>query len=187
MITKHPDLDGAAFQLLLDGTFHGIGGAHAAAVMLGQREDSQAFGHVLFQPFSEFRCGVAISGDQLCQGCFDLCQRTGVPDGAQLGADAFADRDVRCVMDRVLGQVELAPSPFRCSEDDEPLCAIGSSTMANASRARSGMIVRDDLFHPAQTTGLKALQESPPVNLGLRQRNRDPEYPAAFVRADPDG
>lgn len=89
----------------------GGGGAHAAAMVLGQREDRETFGRILLQPCGEFRGGIAVICNQFGQGGFGLGQRTGGPDFTQLGADALSDRDVRRVMDGVPGEVEWTPVP----------------------------------------------------------------------------
>jgi len=115
------DLDGSAFELLLDGAFDWILGAQAVAVVLWQREDAQAFGDVLFQPVGQFRGAVAIAGHKIGQRGFSLGQRGRVPDRAQLGTDALADGDIRGVMEGVPDQVEMAALPFRVAEDG-PTC-----------------------------------------------------------------
>ena len=94
--------------------------------------------------------------------------------GAQLGADALADREARCVMDGVLGEVELTALPFRTAQNGP------------ARGPQPGMVVGDHVFDPAQTAGLEALQKGPPMDLCLGQGDRDPENPAALVGADAD-
>ena len=143
-------------------------------MVLWQREDGEAFGRVLLQPRGEFRRGVAIICDQSGQGGFGLCQRTGGPDLAQLGADALADGEVRRVVDGVPGEMELAALPFRAAED-RPACG-----------PQASVIVGDDVFDPAQPACLEALEKGPPVHLGLRQGDGDAQDPAAFVGADID-
>src|SRR3990172_116193 len=48
------------------------------------------------------------------------------------------------------------------------------------------MTIGDDVFHPAQAAGMKALQEVAPVDLSLGQGDRDTKNPAAFIRTNPD-
>ncbi len=64
---KDPDFGRAALQLLLHRALHRFRGAQSAAMVLGQREDGEAFGHVLLEPCGQLRRGVAIAGDQLGQ------------------------------------------------------------------------------------------------------------------------
>jgi len=87
----NPDLDCAAFQLLLDGALYWVRGAQAAAVVLWQGEDGQAFRHVFLQPLGQLRGGAVAGCHQVGQGGFGLGQVGGIPDCAQLGTDAFAD------------------------------------------------------------------------------------------------
>ena len=77
-------------------------------------------------------------------------------------------------MDGVLGQMELAALPCRAAEDGP------------AGGAQAGVVVGDDVFDAAHAARLQALQEGPPVNLGLGQGDGDAEHPAALVRADAD-
>jgi len=71
------------------------------------------------------------------------------------------------MMDGVLGQVDLAALPFRAAEH-------GTQT---------GVVVGNDILHPAHAARLQALQECPPVDFRLRQGHRDAQNPAAPVRA----
>jgi hypothetical protein len=123
--------------------------------VLGQRKNREAFGHVLFQPFGQIRGGLTVGHYQLGQGGFGFGQRGRVSDCAQLSADALADRDVRGMMDGVPGQMELTTLPI-CSTKDGP-----------AGGAQTGMVVGNDVFHPAHAPRLQALQEGPPVNFRL--------------------
>ena len=74
LIGKDPDLDSAPLKLLLDGALHRVRGAHATAVVLGQREDGEGLGHALLHPRREFRRGVAVGRDQFGEGGFGLRQ-----------------------------------------------------------------------------------------------------------------
>ena len=77
-------------------------------------------------------------------------------------------------MDGVLGEVELAALPSRAAEHGP------------AGGAQAGVVVGDDIVHPAHAARLQALQKSPPMHLRLGEGDRDPEHPAALVRADAD-
>jgi hypothetical protein len=124
-------------------------------VVLGQREDGQAFGHVLFQPFGQIRGGLPVGHYQLGQGGFGFGQRGRVSDCAHLSADALAGRQIGRMMDGVPGQMELTTLPIRTTKDGP------------AGGAQTGMVVGNDVFHPAHATRLQALQEGPPVNFRL--------------------
>jgi hypothetical protein len=71
--------------------------------------------------------------------------------------------------------MELAALPGCAAEH----CATGG--------AQPGMVVGDDIFHPAHPTSLEAFEEAPPMHLCLRQRDRDAEHPAALIGADTHG
>ena len=156
------DLDRAPFEFLLDGALdRGEGrpgnapvarfsperaeprmGAQPFAMVLGQRENGEAFRDVLLEPCGQPRLAVAIAGDQLGQGGFGLGEIVRRPDRFQLLADALADFGIRRVMDGVAGEVvrrirkqrgalfsrRTAALPCGTIEDDEPSCAIGSSS-----------------------------------------------------------
>ena len=122
----------------------------------------------------ELRGGIAAGRDELGEGGFCLRRGGCVPDGAQLGADALADREARRVMDGVPGEVELAALPCRAAEPGP------------AGGAQAGVVVGDHVFDPAQAAGLEALRKGPPTDLRLGEGDRDAEHPAALVRADAD-
>jgi len=99
---------GAALDLLLDGALDGVGGAQPATVMARQGHDGEAFGNVVLEPLGEARGALLVVSSQAVE--FGLCvfDGGGVPDPAQLGADAPPDGRVGRVVDGVLGEVELA-------------------------------------------------------------------------------
>ncbi len=78
--------------------------------MLWQGEDSEAFGYGVLEPVGQ-ALGVVAMG-------FDEASQFFLGGGAvwrsrscAIGADALADCDIRCVMDGVLRQMELAALP----------------------------------------------------------------------------
>ena len=71
--------------------------------------------------------------------------------------------------------MKLAALPFRATEHGP------------SGGAQAAVVVGDDIFHPAQTARLQALQKGAPVNLCLGQGHRDAQHPAPRVRADTDG
>src|SRR5512143_1380164 len=80
----------AAFDLLLDRPLDGVGGTHAPPVPLRQGEDGEAFGDVVLEPVGEAVGRATVGGDQAIEFLLRGLQRGGVPDPAQLGADALA-------------------------------------------------------------------------------------------------
>ena len=117
-------------------------GTQPFAMVLGQRENGEAFGDVFLEPGGQPGLAVAIAGDQLGQGGFGLGEIVRRPDRFQLLADALADLGIGGVMDGVPGEVvrrirkqrgalfsrRTAALPSGTTEDDEPSCAIGSSS-----------------------------------------------------------
>ena len=113
--------------------------------------------------------------DELGEGGFGLRQRGCVPDRAQLGADALADRKARRVMNGVPGEVELAALPFRAAQDGP------------ARGAQTCVIVGDHIVDAAHAARLQAFQKGPPMNLRLGEGDRDAQHPATLVGADAHG
>ena len=116
--------------------------------MLGKGKDGQAFGHVFLQPLGQLRGAVSVGFDQFGKGGFGLGQVGRIPDRTQLGADAFADGEAGCMMDGVLGEVELATLPFSAAKDGP------------AGGAQADMIVGDDV-PPRACRALAGLPERP--------------------------
>ncbi len=87
----------------------------------------------------------------------------------------FADLQVWGVMDGVLGQVILATLPGDAGEH------------GLASGAQARMIVGGDEGEPPHAAGHQAVQEGPPVGLGLAESTGDPEDPAALIGPHTDG
>ena len=77
-------------------------------------------------------------------------------------------------MDGVPGEMELAALPSRAARDGP------------ARGPQAGVVVGDDIVHSPHAARLQALQKGPPVDLRLRQGDRDAQHPPAFVRADAD-
>ena len=111
VVGEDPDLDGAPLELLLDGALNEVRSAQASAMILGQREYSQAFGNGVFQPCRETGGRIAVSGNELVERDLGLGERGCIPDAAQLGTDALADGGVGGMVDGVCGEVELAALP----------------------------------------------------------------------------
>ena len=186
---KDPDLDRAPFQFLLDRALDRVGCTQALSVVLGQREDGEAFGDILLQPISQFGGGVAIAGDELGERGFRLGEILCRPDRFQLSADAPGGLGTGGVMDGVAGQVELAALPSGAAEDGAP------------GGAQAAVVVGDDEVDPAQPARDEALESeedrktvrwtvfptNAPVDLGLRQGHRHAQHTAALDRADADG
>ena len=99
----------------------------------------------------------------------------GVPDGAQFGSDALPDRNVRRMMDGVLGQMKLAALP------------LGPGEHCRAGGAEAGVVVADDELDAAHAPGHQGVEEFRPVDLGFGERRRDAEQSPAAIGADPDG
>ena len=101
----------AALELLLDRAFDRIGCAHSAPVFLWQFEHGEALRRGHFEPGCEFRRVLLITADQSFQCRLGRFQGWRIPDVAQLFADDLAHTEIRCVVDGVLRQMELAALP----------------------------------------------------------------------------
>ncbi len=97
LVGEDPDLLGAALDLLLDGSLHGVRGPQALLVALGQGEDGEALGDCRFEPIGALGGGLAIALHRARQ--LGLCglDVAGIPDAAQLLADGLADGEVYSV------------------------------------------------------------------------------------------
>ncbi len=101
-------------------------------------------------------------------------ERAGVAHGAQLGSDALADLDVPSGMDGIAREMELAALPGGASGHGAPGCT------------QSRVIIRQDELDAAQTARDRALEEAPPVNLGLGQGHGNARNTPPLVRTDAD-
>ena len=104
---------------------------------------------------------------RLGQRGFGPGQRACVPYGAQLGADALADRGIGGLVEGVFGQMELA-APLGCVAEH-----------GTAGGAQPGMVVGSDERDATQAAGDQALREAPPVGPGIRQGAGTRREPAA--------
>ena len=120
----------------------------------------------------KFWRGLAIGIDRGFQLGFGGGEVFGVPDLAQLAADALADGDCRGMMDGVLRQVELAALPD------------GAAQHGLAGGLQAGMIVGSDESHAAHAASDQVFQEGPPVGFGLGESHRHAEHTAAAIRPD---
>ena len=75
-------------------------------MVLGQREDGEAFGDVFLQPVGKPGRGVAVAGGELGERGFRLGEIVCRPDRFQLSADAPGGLGTEGVVDGVPGQME---------------------------------------------------------------------------------
>jgi hypothetical protein len=159
----------------LDGALDGVCGSQAPAGVLGEFENGEALGDVALEPGSQALGLVAIAGDEAFEFLLGGLSGGGIPDSAQLCADTLSDGGAGCVVDSVLGEMELAALPERAGQD------------GLAGGAEAGVIVAGDRDNAAQAAGDQAVEEGAPVDFGFRGVGRDAEDAPLAVGVDTYG
>ena len=155
-----------------------------------QAEHGEAFGDIAFKPPAEVWGGFGISLHQEAQFLIGRGDILGIPYRAQFGSDDTANGMGRGVMDGILRESAFGQPGCRQSNAVEmELAALpGDAAKDRASGgSEPGMVIGGDELDASHSTPDQAIEKGPPMDLGFREGDGDPEQATAAVGSDADG
>ena len=130
----------------------------------GEAEDGEPLGRIALEPVGEFRMPGPVRRDQPVEGGLCAFDPLRAPHLPQFGPDPLPDWGGGSPVEGVALQMALAALPS-CAGKRCPACG-----------AQPGMVVRDDVLHPAHAAGDEAVEELAPVDLRFRERDGHPQH-----------